>query len=422
MPELSRSPLFVLHLSVLTAAACGGGGSGGTAGGLDGPDVPLIPTVTDLYTVGVLEGDDWEVFGEVASVRFDEEGRLYILDSRASRISVVGPDGDFIRSIGGPGGGPGELQMPFGWAVLPGGGVAVFDLGKRGFEVFGPDGAYENSVPVDMAHGGPGRVIEVLPDGRLLSASGILLRMEDEEGREEEGRPLHVFDLETGDREVRFRAWEAPPPPEGEMRVLEGEGGRMSFTATATRAYEAELHFAARSDGTVAVVDSTGYRVKLIDSRGVVTSTIQRPLPPLPVTDALREAERERRLAALQGQGSPTLRVIGGGGGGMRVDEEQFAEMMRDQIDGMIFPDVIPVISAMAVDGSDRIWLRRHGPTGEVEGAIDVIAPGPEYLGTIEADFPLPDAFGPDGLAAYIETDDLGVQRVRVARVELAAG
>lgn len=217
MRVLSRPPSVALSLLLLLVTGCGGSDAGAEGAGLEGPDVPLAPVATDLFSVGAFEGEVWETFGPIASVGFDDEGRLYVLDNDAMSISVIGPDGRFIRSFGSPGGGPGELQMPFGWAVLPGGRVAVFDLGKRGFEVFGPDGAYVGSVSVDLAQGGPGSVIHALPDGRLVSANGITLRVGDSgPGGEEEaeaGRPLHVFDLETGDREVPFRAWGRPLRP-----------------------------------------------------------------------------------------------------------------------------------------------------------------------------------------------------------------
>jgi hypothetical protein len=46
------------------------------------------------------------------------------------------------------------------------------------------------------------------------------------------------------------------------------------------------------------------------------------------------------------------------------------------------------------------------------------VTPDGSYLGTIVADgLRIPAAFGPDGLVAFIEADELEVQRVRVARL-----
>jgi len=78
----------------------------------------------------------------------------------------------------------------------------------------------------------------------------------------------------------------------------------------------------------------------------------------------------------------------------------------------------VPVIKEMAVDGEGRIWITRTAADGEAGGPTDVLALDGEYLGTLAAgDFRIPDAFGPNGLMAYIETDELDVPSVNVVRL-----
>ena len=48
------------------------------------------------------------------------------------------------------------------------------------------------------------------------------------------------------------------------------------------------------TDGRLALIDSIGYRVKLVGLDGSVTGSIERSIAPLPVDDAIMEAERER--------------------------------------------------------------------------------------------------------------------------------
>ena len=53
---------------------------------------------------------------------------------------------------------------------------------------------------------------------------------------------------------------------------------------------------------------------------------------------------------------------------------------------------------------------------------IDVWNPDGRYIGTLPpadppADPPMPDAFGPDGLAAWVEVDELDVPMVVVGRL-----
>ena len=60
---------------------------------------------------------------------------------------------------------------------------------------------------------------------------------------------------------------------------------------------------------------------------------------------------------------------------------------------------------------SDPTGLTAVGP-----GPIDLITPGGEYLGTIP-DSRMPNAFGPDGLVAYVQLDGFEVPTVVVRRL-----
>lgn len=63
----------------------------------------------------------------------------------------------------------------------------------------------------------------------------------------------------------------------------------------------------------------------------------------------------------------------------------------------------------------------RRGDELFEDGPIDVLTADGEYIGTHrDGATKMPDAFGPDGLAAFIELDDLDVARVVVRRLPAA--
>ena len=71
----------------------------------------------------------------------------------------------------------------------------------------------------------------------------------------------------------------------------------------------------------------------------------------------------------------------------------------------------------LGVGGSDD----RNREEGPADGWIDVLAPGGEYVGTFLLDeTPMPGAFGPGGLVAFVETDDFGVPTIIVKRLPAA--
>ena len=74
--------------------------------------------------------------------------------------------------------------------------------------------------------------------------------------------------------------------------------------------------------------------------------------------------------------------------------------------------------AALRTDWEGTIWVRRRAEYPETEGPIDVLTPEGDYIGTFPAvSTALPDAFGPDGLVAFLETDDLDVPFVVVKRL-----
>ncbi|MGD8331417.1 MAG: 6-bladed beta-propeller [Acidobacteriota bacterium] len=71
---------------------------------------------------------------------FDFRGNVYVLDAGNHRVQVFLPDGTFLRTLGGPGEGPGELQDPNGMFVHGDGRVWVADTRGRRIQPYAADG------------------------------------------------------------------------------------------------------------------------------------------------------------------------------------------------------------------------------------------------------------------------------------------
>ncbi len=219
-----------------------------------------------------------------------------------------------------------------------------------------------------------------------------------------------------------YRAWNLPPTESEEEVSAEDERGNRSLEMRMNRmrAFGPGLHIGVLSDGRVAVVDSVAYSVKLIAMDGSVAGTIERPIGPEPVTESIMEAERSRRSEALDESSGGGLRVrMAGPMGDLAAGiQDQMREMMSRQIENMIFAEEIPVVANLAVDPEDRIWIARTGPGGGGDGPTDLMTSEGYYIGTLPAaGLRIPAAFGPDGLMAYIESDELDVQTIRVIRL-----
>lgn len=92
--------------------------------------------------VGELAGDDPYVFGQVAAVARDREGQIYVADAQAGEVRLFDAEGDFVRTVGRAGQGPGEYLRPDGVRIASNGEVVIRDQRGGRFLVFAPDGEY----------------------------------------------------------------------------------------------------------------------------------------------------------------------------------------------------------------------------------------------------------------------------------------
>ncbi|MDE0651396.1 MAG: hypothetical protein OXI12_13775, partial [Gammaproteobacteria bacterium] len=317
-------------------------------------------------------------------------------------ILVVGPDGSLVRTVGGRGEGPGEFGNVTTAIVARDGSYTV--MGFTQIDLLDPGGEFVRRVTMDMATTGIARADMALPDGRLVALDILQLADTDDRHYEERGRPVHLFPLDGTEPELLYTAWELPEENEDESELSGDFESGMRMRVAAGRAFEPRLDIDLLTDGRLALIDSIGYRVKLIDLDGGVVGTIERPIAPLPVDDAIREAERERFREAMSRQSARTTNLP--------------IQIETADADERTFADEVPVLWGMKVDWEDRIWVARRGPTGQEDGPTDIVTPDGNYIGTLPPEgLRTPDAFGPGGLMAYIERDEMDVPTVRVVRL-----
>lgn len=354
----------------------------------------------EVYRVGSFEGDEWEIFTRLFGVGFDESGNLYLMDDQAGRIVVVSREGEFVREFGGIGDGPGEFDGntigAVGFTVLRDGRAVVFDPGHSVFAVFAPDGEFERSVRMPGSAMYLIRNISAARDGENVittSVSGVTRGggFDDPDPRY---RPIIRLIL-TGDEVVQdtvVRAWRPLGDADGFKPGL-----------------------AARSlpDGGLVYTDSSAYAIKVASHDGEVTRVFARPIQPEPVTGRIVEEEIERQLNALEASGSGEQST-----GREAAFQAQFREMRRERIRNMEFYHEVPVVRTLRTGWDGTIWVRRRGEEPASDGPIDLLAPDGRYLGTLADDATaMPRAFGPDGLVAFVERDELDVPTVVVKRL-----
>lgn len=398
---------------------------------LPAEDRPLGLDRQEIQTLGGMEATGWDAFSRVGAVAFDGEGRLYVQDVEARRLTVVSSDGEFVRQLIRQGDGPGEVTNFAGFGVTPGGDVAVVDMGRRVLTWFGPDGALLGSTSFDPQRDGiPGGRLEPHPGGGFVFIQrGMMIQQRPGEGPPPPPTtwPIRsVPDREAGGAEgwnLLFEAWRPVREDQGRGgAVAMGPGGAVRLPGNlGSRVFDPDPSLGVLPDGRIAVADTVTWQVRLVGPGGQVERIARRPFRPRAVTEQDRRAERERRRAEIEAGGGPRIeiRTMGPGGAGT-VDQSAIRQALLAQIDELEFASELPVLQRIAVDWDGRIWVERRGDRVGEPGPVDVLTSRGTYIGTLPAfRRGMPAAFGPGGLVAFVETDEMDVPVIRVERLRL---
>jgi hypothetical protein len=91
------------------------------------------------------------LFRQVTDVAWDAQGNTYISDGYInSRVAKVDKDGNWLKSWGTPGEGPGQFNTPHSIAVDAKGNVFVADRGNRRIQVFDGEGNFLRQITIDV--------------------------------------------------------------------------------------------------------------------------------------------------------------------------------------------------------------------------------------------------------------------------------
>jgi hypothetical protein len=339
-----------------------------------GPDRPLVPGGSESFRLGGRDAPP-EDFHQVGSwnVGVDDAGRIHVMDHERHQVHRFDATGRHLVSLGGTGGGPGELRIPLLLAVSPQGEVRVPDLSKGAIVRWGPEGAVLEQLPFPEGYVG----------GRMAwGESGAVFHLRGADGERLVLRPGEPDSVTLA----------TSPRPQGRDLHFASCGlGLSNFP----RLFTPSMSWASQGD-VVAVINTGVYQVDLFD-QGRRVRSIRREVPPRPVT-------REMALASL--------------GEGMRVRTAE-GELLCDPsevVDAQGYEPFLPILSEVALAPDGTLWVRRYA-LGDETAQVDVFDAEGRYLGTVADSALFPVAFLPDGRILAAEEDALGVQRLVVRSV-----
>jgi hypothetical protein len=113
----------------------------------------LILESEQLWAFGEESGEDDVLIGAITQALIDDNGNTYFLDSHISQVIVYDSGGQFVRTMGRSGEGPGEFQTPITMGFLPGRRLGVVQMMPARIVAFTLDGEPLADFPAPGAEG-----------------------------------------------------------------------------------------------------------------------------------------------------------------------------------------------------------------------------------------------------------------------------
>ena len=252
--------------------------------------------------LGKAEGEEAYLFSRISGLDVDDDGNIYVLDSRSAQVRVFDERGLFLRAIGRKGQGPGELEMPIFVKVGHPGELIVFDYLRQNLITFSLDGKYlrqsrtrEPFVPIDFD-----------PQGNIV---GMVTLAPPPIG----GRELKKYFL-TQDQPL----------------LIAKEEQDKSRQRTEMAVAKPTLACAVSSQGKIVWGRSDDYELRILDPQGAPIRVVRKNYDPLPFS------ERDRKFY-----------------------QDEYADWVRAG-GKLLFPDHLPAFMGISVDAEERIFVKTY--------------------------------------------------------------
>jgi len=384
----STASWSLLALCALLLPACGGERSAaaaeverGDSAGLEvvmnrGGDVSLAWRFEEALRLGGHDEGPEAFSGLMLGT--DGAGNIHVFDRSRSQVITFDPRGRHLRSVGGRGGGPGEIQFAVGFAVSPEGTVHLYDASRQGLVRWDVEGRLLPDHALGVRFFG----------GRMqASGSGLVLVTQ---GQSE--NPSEMV------QELTFVPWE------GEAEVL-ARGVTEVFGPVSYPNCPVQISAQPRllahslvwggSGRLLAVNERPAYEV-LLYRDGEPFRSVRRDVPPRAATQEDARAELADPFTIHFGTGECRIPA-------------------SDAIAAQGMAETVPPIRRLAAAPNGTLWVGRSGAQQERQ-VIDLFSPEGEYLGTLDGTFRFPAAFTPDGDPVTVERDELDLEYVVVWR------
>lgn len=350
-----------------------------------GEDLPWRLEASPTLELGRADGDRPDVFGSIRHVIRLRTGAIAVADAMAREIRIFDEAGLHVSTVGGEGEGPGEFTSLWWIAELGGDSIAAVDNLNARISMFDGDGEFARAFQVPRPDGAAApNIVGFLGDGEAVFHARTAPPSQDA------GKTSTVLVFTVRDGEVSAEVGEFVD------RKLGANGLGLGFGGQAVLAV---------ADSLIWYAHTSRFEFRVVDRDGSVLRIVRVNRTPRPVTeeDMAQARARVEESLARQGATAATAR---------RIMETEFAD--THPVHGQMLVDALRYLW---VAGSRRSLLDSDHPE-ERQERWDVFDPDGRLLGRVTT----PDGFRVaqigEAFVLGVHTDALGVERVRLYRLE----
>jgi hypothetical protein len=396
MSRTQWAGLGILVFGALVAGACAGGDRSWAGTMADSAGITIVtspeaglwpagmgPDVEDVLTIGNAEGDPDYQFGQIAGIDATSDGNIYVLDQQARQVRMYDPAGTYVKTIGGPGEGPGEFsQVTMGLLATAGDTILVPDLMLQRLDRFTADGTFISQLPMPMATG------------------GVSVRWAEQP-------VLHLLRRYPGG-ELADTILTIPVKQSFEIST---EGGQVRASI---RLFDPEPMWTLAEDGRILYALNSDYSISVYSPEGQLERIVRRAVERKPVSDTDKQAIMQLVVKAWTDAGVPP----------------EALDMLRQSVS---IGDYYPAFVNMLGGPDNTLWMQHVQTAADLGEGVefnpqdigapqwDVFDRDGRYLGFAT----LPDRYTPlhfvgNRLYGYWR-DDLDVQYVKILTVTMPA-
>jgi hypothetical protein len=104
------------------------------------PGMPTTLKLTEDLCIGQETKDENYMFSRLGSIQVDDDGNIYVLDTKEISVKVYDKNGKHLRTFGKKGQGPGEFQSAWRMYMAEGDKLTFLDIGNKRFSYYSLNG------------------------------------------------------------------------------------------------------------------------------------------------------------------------------------------------------------------------------------------------------------------------------------------